>query len=650
MQKSEEENEKKVSSEPTPMEMEGEENRELDQGGKIADEGYPEMKKIGSVVMGAQEINKSSFDSHENQEEGSEATPMEVEGEEKKELGEEEKVADEGYPEMKKVGSVEKLRVMGAQETSKSSGDPHGNQEKDGIQINPSQASQQFQIQPVETTHDDFEGDVDMGDAESIETSIVAESPEKTIEIRQKESPTELRCSEIHIHTDMNDESSPEQNEEKVEEKKIEKPKETIEKEDLTQKIVEGESEVKDKKEDEAHIIETPQETHASKEEMTKKSENKEKEATEIEAAEDKTEGNFQERMAMQEEDKHQEEEKKAELTQEEKKEKPKEEEKEEEEEKIDFSSLEYYLNSFELQHEHNLLSLKYYYNPGGELKHIHTKESFKFTNQTHYEELCIAMISYIQALLKTHFQMEELFLPLSLKPKSSKPPKSPKKPQSNIFLSKDFYKNKNACLLLIQGTGPVRAGIWARYCCMNESLHIGSVFSFIEKAKSLNMSSIVFNPNLNRDPVTKEPIPQNSSMSEHCNYVWENVLKKCPAMSYYMIAHSAGGHCASELLRRYEKNFLVKVKCVALTDSWMSARTEKGGQFLWENVAHFVASGRPMGDMLGRSQEIMEYSAGHHRHEYTTGCAYDAIFQFFEFIMQGKPFRYIPETKQVKE
>jgi hypothetical protein len=37
--------------------------------------------------------------------------------------------------------------------------------------------------------------------------------------------------------------------------------------------------------------------------------------------------------------------------------------------------------------------------------------------------------------------------------------PKSEKTPQCEIYVSKDFYKNTNKLLCLVQGTGNVRAG-----------------------------------------------------------------------------------------------------------------------------------------------------------------------------------------------
>jgi hypothetical protein len=46
---------------------------------------------------------------------------------------------------------------------------------------------------------------------------------------------------------------------------------------------------------------------------------------------------------------------------------------------------------------------------------------------------------------------------------------------QCPIFISEDWGKKKKG-LVLIQGTGDVRAGIWARSVCMNDTLTLGSV------------------------------------------------------------------------------------------------------------------------------------------------------------------------------
>ena len=69
----------------------------------------------------------------------------------------------------------------------------------------------------------------------------------------------------------------------------------------------------------------------------------------------------------------------------------------------------------------------------------------------------------------------------------------------------------------------------------------------FVDKASQLNLSTLILNPNVNFN---------------HALTVWErhfvddnstNDSKgKCPAKSYYMIAHSAGGGCASDICAKY--------------------------------------------------------------------------------------------------
>lgn len=131
-----------------------------------------------------------------------------------------------------------------------------------------------------------------------------------------------------------------------------------------------------------------------------------------------------------------------------------------------------------------------------------------------------------------------------------------------NIFLSSifsylvkildDFNENKAGCLVLIQGSGAVRAGIWSRYCCVNENLDIGSVFPFLEWSKSHNFASIVLNPNFNRDPKTNLMIPKNGTMDAHCEYVWNKFISKCPATKIFIVTHSAGGYCVYSLLKSH--------------------------------------------------------------------------------------------------
>ena len=82
-------------------------------------------------------------------------------------------------------------------------------------------------------------------------------------------------------------------------------------------------------------------------------------------------------------------------------------------------------------------------------------------------------------------------------------------KPKCNIFMSREFIDptlaRRRRALVLIQGTGAVRAGIWARSVCINESLELGSMLPFIDLCENLNIPVLVMNPNMSTDPKTRE-------------------------------------------------------------------------------------------------------------------------------------------------
>jgi len=84
----------------------------------------------------------------------------------------------------------------------------------------------------------------------------------------------------------------------------------------------------------------------------------------------------------------------------------------------------------------------------------------------------------------------------------------------------KELNATKRA-VVLIQGTGEVRAGIWARSVCVNENFEKGSMLPFIEKCKSQGIPVLVMNPNYQKDPVSGETIHFSNNMETHAAYVW---------------------------------------------------------------------------------------------------------------------------------
>lgn len=108
-----------------------------------------------------------------------------------------------------------------------------------------------------------------------------------------------------------------------------------------------------------------------------------------------------------------------------------------------------------------------YRFDKNGELRHCVTDEKFQFLTQRHYNALGQCIESFIQRKMKeSPWNYREIWLPLR--------DDGNHHDQVNIFVSEDFETNENGCLILIQGSGVVRPGQWARSCCINESLDIG--------------------------------------------------------------------------------------------------------------------------------------------------------------------------------
>ena len=152
--------------------------------------------------------------------------------------------------------------------------------------------------------------------------------------------------------------------------------------------------------------------------------------------------------------------------------------------------------------------------------------------------------------------------------------------PKSNIFMSAEFAmpdveKNKatRSALILIQGAGAVRAGIWARSVCVNESLETGSVLPFLEHAKRLKIPVLVMNPNYNRDPVTKNVVPFNNTTSGHAKWVWEMYVKNSGFDQIDIVAHSAGGEVMETIMKEFADTFWSQIRQIAYTDSWVVSR-----------------------------------------------------------------------------
>ena len=193
------------------------------------------------------------------------------------------------------------------------------------------------------------------------------------------------------------------------------------------------------------------------------------------------------------------------------------------------------------------------------------------------------------------------------------------------VFMSNGFdhpddaQRVQNAsktAVVLIQGTGAVRAGLWARSVCINDGMKLGSMLPQIEWARQKGHDVLVMNPNVGQ------------SMSDHCVRVWREFVEPAGFNKVMVIAHSAGGCCVTALMEEFPTFFLsvdqlAFTDCPAIVDTNMLDRDQKC--WLQAKAVHYVTSNKPLGTKL-RAAAFPHVSAGHQKHEYTTGCAWPLI------------------------
>lgn len=274
-------------------------------------------------------------------------------------------------------------------------------------------------------------------------------------------------------------------------------------------------------------------------------------------------------------------------------------------------------------------------FNADGELRMIGTDKPIRASSQAEYDRLGDLVIAYVQEKLQTEYGLKEVWIPKNMQN------------QCNIFVSSDWESNTEKALILIQGAGDVRAGIWSRSVCINESISLGSMLPFVHMAQQENYSIIILNPNFNRDQTNpRVKIDKNENAISHSKYVFEQFIRKSPARNWCIVGHSCGGICTLNLLKDYWEDFFIRVKAIALTDSVHGSTAmlnKKQKKFLKEKCVDWVASSKQL------DVKVMKYdngctlvSAGHNKHEYTSGCAFPSIFPFFQEMIYSERNTYL--------
>uniref|UniRef100_A0A3B3D8E1 ARB2 cotranscriptional regulator A n=1 Tax=Oryzias melastigma TaxID=30732 RepID=A0A3B3D8E1_ORYME len=272
------------------------------------------------------------------------------------------------------------------------------------------------------------------------------------------------------------------------------------------------------------------------------------------------------------------------------------------------------------------LEEFEYAFDENGQLRHINTGERFVFNaredlhrwNQKRYEALGEIITQYVYKLLEDQCKLKKEVIPVDA---------SDGEPTSFIYMSTDALTNPSKLLILIQGSGVVRAGQWARRLIINQDLNSGTQIPFIERA-----------------------MEGSGSSEEHVLYVWDHFVSKALAKNVFIVAHSYGGLSFVELINQRENQVKNKVCAVALTDSshniWLQD-TSKGTQdWMHQNCQNWVSSPEPLDTPLDSMlPDCPRLSAGTERHELTSWMSFRSIFKFFSEALKAKEDEEQEET-----
>ncbi|CAF4993994.1 unnamed protein product, partial [Rotaria sp. Silwood1] len=287
---------------------------------------------------------------------------------------------------------------------------------------------------------------------------------------------------------------------------------------------------------------------------------------------------------------------------------------------------------------EYDSLEKYGYHFKKGKLVSIETGKPFKFDvfsdqeeNQKRYESIGKLIDNAVYELLENTCQLQRVIVPVDAKKGEH---------TSFIFISNDL-STADYLMVIIHGTGVVRAGQWSRKLIINEGLEVGSQLEYIQRARAAGYAIIVTNTNLNsfesprllrRSAICS--IRGSASAEEHGCYVWEHFIHPSHAKYICIMAHSYGGAVVLEMAHRFLKEFDKRVFAVALTDSPMTVygrRVKKNVlKMLKQRTINWVVDTEEVDTDLGEDDCSQIRSAGHRVHEWTSYTAIDAIFDFF--------------------
>eukprot|EP00008_Paramoeba_atlantica_P014248 CAMPEP_0201489254 /NCGR_PEP_ID=MMETSP0151_2-20130828/21613_1 /ASSEMBLY_ACC=CAM_ASM_000257 /TAXON_ID=200890 /ORGANISM="Paramoeba atlantica, Strain 621/1 / CCAP 1560/9" /LENGTH=271 /DNA_ID=CAMNT_0047874785 /DNA_START=66 /DNA_END=878 /DNA_ORIENTATION=+ len=227
------------------------------------------------------------------------------------------------------------------------------------------------------------------------------------------------------------------------------------------------------------------------------------------------------------------------------------------------------------------------------QLVKIVDESPFEFIDQSHYEEISKGVLHHIQERMVRDLGLHFVDLSEFLNPAMvAKYPEVP-----SIFASSGVLGKgppSKTLLLVIQGSGAVRAGEWARSVSINDNILSGSQILYLERALKNGWDVIVFNPNQPhtfRGPISQLPV-------RNVGFVWEKFIegRKEKYLHLGIVAHSAGAQQSLNLLEDYEECGK-KLRAIAFTDGVFRMGSERTTEILNQKGKNWVASSLPLGE-----------------------------------------------------
>jgi hypothetical protein len=111
----------------------------------------------------------------------------------------------------------------------------------------------------------------------------------------------------------------------------------------------------------------------------------------------------------------------------------------------------------------------------------------------------------------------------------------------------------------MVQGSGPLLPGFWARRVCIQESQGLlwGSMLPFIEQSQARGWGVVILNPNVDAPEIGRD--------HHQVIHALRSII--APSQNVVIIAHSRGGASTADALR-CEPELAHNVRCIALTNS----------------------------------------------------------------------------------